>query len=160
MMQNQTGFTLVELVVVIVIGGILAVTVLPKFFSVEDESLQGQRDQLLALTHQLQQQSMQDTANLSATCPTLVINTTAAGFASSNACLASASFIADSTDPQQIVWQTGAIISSSAGMPLQLRFDSWGRPQGSCAGGCTLSLSQNGIDQRICLNGSGYIQLC
>ncbi|MBU2178910.1 MAG: type II secretion system GspH family protein, partial [Gammaproteobacteria bacterium] len=80
-MQNQTGFTLVELVVVILIGGILAVTVLPKFFSVEDETLQGQRDQLLALTHQLQQQSMQDTANLSATCPTLVINTTAAGFA-------------------------------------------------------------------------------
>jgi prepilin-type N-terminal cleavage/methylation domain-containing protein len=29
-MQNQTGFTLVELVVVILIGGILAVTVLPK----------------------------------------------------------------------------------------------------------------------------------
>jgi MSHA pilin protein MshC len=162
-MQNQTGFTLVELVVVILIGGILAVTVLPKFFSVEDETLQGQRDQLLALTHQLQQQSMQDTANLSATCPTLVINTTAAGFASSNACLASASFVVDSTNPQQIIWQSGAVVKLDnvpLAAPLLLRFDSWGRPQGACMNGCSIGLQLNSIEQKVCLNSSGYIQLC
>lgn len=159
-MQNQTGFTLVELVVVILIGGILAVTVLPKFFSVEDESLQGQRDQLLALTHQLQLQSMQDTAALATACPTLVITNTAAGFAVSNACTATASFNPDASNPQQILWQAGASITSSVGLPLILRFDSWGRPQGACANGCSVNLNQNGIDQRICVNRSGYIQLC
>jgi len=159
-MQNQTGFTLVELVVVILIGGILAVTVLPKFFSVEDETLQGQRDQLLALTHQLQLQSMQDTASLATSCPTLVVSNTAAGFADSNACTASASFSPDASNPQQIIWQTGATVSSSVGLPLLLRFDSWGRPQGACAGGCQITLSQNSIAQRICVNSSGYLQLC
>lgn len=159
-MQNQTGFTLVELVVVILIGGILAVTVLPKFFSVEDENLQGQRDQLLALTHQLQLQSMQDTANLTTTCPTLVITNTAAGFAENNACNAAAGFDQDAENPQQIIWQADAAISSDAGLPLLLRFDSWGRPQGACINGCDIRLIQNGIQQRICVDRSGYIHLC
>lgn len=159
-MQSQTGFTLVELVVVILIGGILAVTVLPKFLSFEDESLQGQRDQLLALSHQLQLQSMQDTASLSTSCPTLVITETAAGFAESNACNAAASFNQNSENPQQISWQTGAIISSDVGLPLLLRFDSWGRPQGACANGCSIQLSLNNVEQRLCLNRSGYLQLC
>jgi len=155
-MQNQAGFTLVELVVVILIGGILAVTVLPKFFSVDGENLQGQRDQVLALTHQLQLQSMQDTANLTATCPTLVITATAAGFT----CAADGSFSIDANNPQQISWHVDADVSSSAGIPLQLRFDSWGRPQGACANGCNIILSQNNIEQRICIERSGYIHLC
>ena len=159
-MQNQTGFTLVELVVVILIGGILAVTVLPKFFSVDGENLQGQRDQLLALTHQLQLQSMQDTANLPIICPTLVITNTAAGFAENNACDATADFTQDAENPQQIIWQADAAISSDVGLPLLLRFDSWGRPQDACASGCNINLSQNNIDQRICIERSGYIHIC
>lgn len=159
-MQNQTGFTLVELVVVILIGGILAVTVLPKFFSVDGENLQGQRDQLLALTHQLQLQSMQDTASLLTTCPTLVITNTAAGFATSNACIPTASFSQDTANPQQIIWQAGATVTSTVGLPLLLRFDSWGRPQGACNSGCDINLKLNGVDQRICVERSGYIRLC
>jgi MSHA pilin protein MshC len=155
-MQNQTGFTLVELVVVILIGGILAVTVLPKFFSVDGENLQGQRDQLLVLTHQLQLQSMQDTANLTSSCPALAMTATAAGLT----CLPAASFVADSANPQHIIVPSNASIDSSAGIPLQLRFDSWGRPQGACANGCNIVLSQNNIDQRICVERSGYIRLC
>jgi MSHA pilin protein MshC len=161
-MQNQTGFTLVELVVVILIGGILAVTVLPKFFSVDGENLQGQRDQLLALTHQLQLQSMQDTANLTATCPTLAITATAAGFT----CAADGSFTLDANNSQQISWQANAVVMNRAAvpaqlpLPLQLRFNSWGVPQGACAGGCAITLSQPPIEHKFCVERSGYIHLC
>ena len=103
---------------------------------------------------------MHDTANLLTTCPTLVITNTAAGFAENNACNAAASFDQDAENPQQIIWQADADVSSDVGLPLLLRFDSWGRPQGTCNSGCNINLKLNGIDQRICVERSGYIHLC
>ena len=37
-MKNQAGFTLIELVIVIIILGILAVTAAPKFLNLQDDA--------------------------------------------------------------------------------------------------------------------------
>ncbi|WP_333795867.1 prepilin-type N-terminal cleavage/methylation domain-containing protein [Rheinheimera sp.] len=160
MNAKSTGFTLVELVVVLLIGGILAVTALPKFFTADAETVLAQRDQLLSLSRQIQLQSMQDTASLSSLCPTLVITSTAAGPASSDPCLPSAGFSFDANNPQQIDLSQAGVTVSIGVLPLLLRFDSWGRPQGSCAGGCQIDLTRAGQQASFCIAASGYQSSC
>ena len=159
MQAKTTGFTLVELVVVMLIVGILAVTALPRFLTVDAEVVLGQRDQLLALGRQIQLQSMQDTANLNTTCPALVIQATAAGVATSDLCSANPGFVLN--DNPQAIDLTGTAVSASSGaLPLPLRFDSWGRPVGACAGGCSILLSRQGEQADICIAANGYLSLC
>ncbi|MDO8464473.1 MAG: type II secretion system protein [Gallionella sp.] len=60
-MKNQAGFTLIELIMVIVILGILMATALPKFIDIRDdanraamEGLRGSMDSAIALAHGVQ----------------------------------------------------------------------------------------------------------
>ena len=153
------GFTLIELLVVILLISILAATAASRFFTTDEFQPQQQRDAVINLLRQVQMESMQDSSGVYSRCPTVLLQTNAAGIARQNACNASASFTVDSSDLSQIDL-SGSIISSTGNLPLYLRFDSWGRPRSSCSSGCTISFAAGGVTSRLCIEASGYIGAC
>lgn len=62
-LKKNKGFTLIELVMVIIIMGILAVTVLPKFFGSNGFEEYAYRTEVISTLRAVQQKAMQDTAN-------------------------------------------------------------------------------------------------
>ena len=61
-MTNYRGFTLIELVLVIVLIGVLAVTAAPRFFTASGYDQVAARDQLIQLLRQAQLQTMNNSA--------------------------------------------------------------------------------------------------
>jgi MSHA pilin protein MshC len=162
--SDQLGFTLVELVLVLVVASIVAISVSSKFFRADDASLYSASDTTLALLHQVQLISMQDTANLTTRCPTLVFSSSAIGVATNAPCSATASFVVNPADPEQILLDDLQLQVSQQGseltLPVLIRFDHWGRPQGHCGNGCTINLAHTVGQKQICLSSEGYISSC
>ncbi|HAT42123.1 MAG TPA: hypothetical protein DCS87_10445 [Rheinheimera sp.] len=169
MRQPAAGFTLIELVVVIMVAAVLLVSAGGRFFSASDISPYQLRDQLLGQLRQLQTRSMQDVAGLKLRCPVLVIQSNAAALATTNACTSSASFTLNGNDPSQLNFGAAQVTVSSGSLPQLFRFDSWGRPVSydaslnssfACSSGCTISISQSGVSANLCISSSGYIYAC
>jgi MSHA pilin protein MshC len=64
-MNNQSGFTLTELITVIVIVGILSVAVLPRFFEVSAFEERGSADQVKSMLRFAQKTAIAQHANIS-----------------------------------------------------------------------------------------------
>ncbi len=159
-MNKQNGFTLVELVTVIILIGILAVTVLPKFDGTDNYEVYPFRAQLISALRLTQQRAMQETG----TCHQIVFDSAQARYGVPNRadCLITA-FPAN--------WKpdlTGAVIASRYNItfaisgktnPQQISFDYMGRPLSDCAGGCLINITQTEISEtvQIKIESEGFI---
>lgn len=162
---QDAGFTLIELLVVILLISILAATAASRIFTTDEMQPQQQRDAVINLLRQVQMQSMQDRAVIDQNgdyirCATVLLQPNVAGIARQNACNASASFTVDSSDLSQIDLTGSTVSSTAGGLPLYLRFDSWGKPRSSCDNGCRISFSATGATATLCIEASGYIGSC
>jgi MSHA pilin protein MshC len=126
------GFTLIELIIVIIILGILSVTVAPKFFTAKGFSEYGYRTDVIAKLRLIQIKAMQQTQADNSDCHRVFLTTTKLG--TPDACASSE----DSATKVKIADQDNITFSSNI-IGNSFSFDSMGRP--SCAAPCKISIN-------------------
>ena len=147
--RTQSGFTLIELIVVLVIIGVLAVSLVPRFFSDDGVTEYLYRDQALNILRRAQMQSMQCTD-----CPAAAVNVSNKQlYVGANRCDNDATHLCIASRDAHI-----SIIPSNFNQ--KIRFDANGKPLDSCASGnCTITV-QGSVSLTICIEAQGYIHPC
>ncbi|WP_440892559.1 type II secretion system protein [Aeromonas dhakensis] len=158
----QRGFTLIELVIVILLLGILAAFAVPKWLGKGGVETQTLRDELLTRLRLVQTINMHEPADR---CTQLVVE--ASRFAHITLAATGAGCpvpgpMAGWSDNQRtrgrsVTPSTGMSISLNNASSFVIRFDQMGRPLGSCATGCTLRVSDGQETGGIKIESEGFI---
>lgn len=164
-MKYQSGFTIIELVTVIILVGILAVNVLPKFGGTSAYEAHSHRAQLISALRLTQQRAMQqtrqDTASGETYCHHLVIENKRYGVPDRLDCT-DLTLNDDWDDASDI---TGHVVDSRYNITFStsfaanavIAFDWLGRPIGGCASGCIINVNSNVETLSIQIEPEGYI---
>jgi MSHA pilin protein MshC len=145
---NQ-GFTLLELIIVIIILGILSVTVAPKFFTAKGFSEYGYRANVIAKLRLIQIKAMQQTQatpentteDNNSYCHRVLLTNKKLG--TPDDCDDTPSFDSswqDSATKLTIANQDDVIFSSENITDNSFSFDSMGRPSSSCNAPCQINI--------------------
>ncbi len=154
--QKNIGFTLLEMIIVIIIIAILAVSIAPKFIGVTDFNAYSYRDQMISALRLMQQKAMQDTRE--SICHRILVNSSGYGeVESENENCVSNSLIAD-WQTQNTGFSIPAESSATINFSGPLTFDSWGRVE-ECDSGCSIEF-QSDSNAQLCIEAQGYIHAC
>lgn len=168
-MNKARGFTLIELVTVIIIVGILAVSVAPKFDGTSSYEAHTHRAQLISALRLIQQRAMQQTNSTDDYCHQIVFDPDYPRYGIPNRIDCTVTdFPVPPTPPEK--WVTDAtghmvddrykITFNIDGLPNKkvVGFDWMGRPTQDCAGGCKINVNQaEGQTLKITIEEEGYI---
>lgn len=152
--MKKLGFTLVELIITIVVIGVLAVTVAPRFLGNDSEEATALRDRALQVVRNIQLRAMQNVNDTS--CVKITPSTIAppAGHDCSNA-------VSTAFDSDQVVNASSGFSFQTADENdaafTQIQFDSMGKPRNiTCNSACKIQVN----NVAICLQQEGAIYAC
>ena len=162
LMKQGRGFTLIELTTVIILIGILAVAVLPKFDGSASYEAHSHRAQLISALRLTQQRAMQQTDNTDGYCHQIVFDNVKSRYGVPDRLNCSITAFSN-------IWQpdaTGFNVESKYNVTFQVdgianpsivAFDGMGRPQGNCFGGCVINVTSSVEILTIKIELEGYI---
>jgi len=154
---KQVGFTLIELIVVVILIAIMAATVLPKFHSSNGFEEYTYRDELITKLRAIQLRTMQQTNN--STCQLVKVSSSTIGLLATtpSASTCETTLAGDTTtiaiDPEH------SVVFSISESILNFSFSSLGKPLGCIAENpCEITLTVTGESAiAIKINSEGYI---
>ena len=172
-MKNARGFTLIELVTVIILLGILAVAVLPKFDGTASYEAHTHRAQLISALRLTQQRAMQQTDTGDGYCHQLIFDDDSSfsryGVPDRKDCAVTTfSGLVPEWEPDATGFEVDSKYQVSFAIhgktnPSAIAFDSMGRPvsnaniANNCAGGCIINVQSSIETLKIQIESEGYI---
>ena len=169
--MHNKGFTLIELIVVIILISILAVSVAPKFDGTASYEAHTHRAQLIAALRLTQQRAMQQTDSDDKYCHEIVFDNVKSryGIPNRKTCtLTNPVFLPDweadatghTVDTRyKITFDVIGLVAPVTD-PQVIGFDWMGRPTKSCKGGCTINVIRPGEQTLpITIEKEGYIHV-
>jgi MSHA pilin protein MshC len=186
MVRVNSGFTLVELIIVVLLLSILSVTTLPKILDSGDTDELTAQDQIISVLRRMQIQAMQQT-NITAAqaladaslCHQLILTSSQLGRPDTNPCdtvvattsLTSAADpdsalqfkLGDNSDIQLSLFDTSAVTGGSAlTLPYLFKFNSMGKAdfvRGAVFNGLRIEITDVAT-YKVCIETEGYIHPC
>ena len=168
-MKKSHGFTLVELVTVIILIGILAVSVLPKFDGTASYEAHTQRAQLISALRLTQQRAMQQTDSGDNYCHQLIFDNTNSRYGVPNRIDCTITVFPNNWEPDATGLVVEGVTFSIDGQAnnIAVTFNSMGRPinnpspalPNNCKDGCIINV-QSSIDPdplQIKIESEGYV---
>lgn len=170
---QQYGFTLIELIVVLILIAILSVTALPRFLGKAGTEEITVQDQLVAVLRLMQNRAMQQTNPGS--CHQVLFTAVQVGSAATNPCTPTSDFSSQQQNDADQLRLSDTQISlslfnaSSGGIelnsPFRFRFNSLGQPVSDSSpstrfeNGLRINMAGS-INAPVCIEAEGYIHPC
>jgi MSHA pilin protein MshC len=174
--QAQEGFTLLELIIVIVILGTLAVYALPRFTGTATYAEYGFQNRLISVLRNMQIRAMQDSRpnfchriNFVTSSSQVAFGAPSGNFANGNQAATCGTSV-DFSTPAYLRSSANEIAGSDVTMSALdgssdisfIQFDSFGIPQteaSNCLNGCQIDFI-GATEASVCIQSQGYVSAC